>query len=422
MSEPAGDSSLPPVRWLPKKSALFHLLGPGLIAGASNIDPTTVATLTLIGATTGYGLSWLVLVLIPLVSLVQVMSASVGTSCHASLIQVTRRRYGYPWALVTLLVLLGVNLITLAADLEGGGAALEVLTGWPAQRFVLPLACAVGLLLLLGTYTVLQRLLRAVLPVFLAYVVTTFLARPDWGQVLQATFLPQFHFTTPYVAGSLALLGTSLTSYVYIWVTIEQAHQRAPIRYLRWVQWEAGGGMALAGVVCWFIGIASGATLGAHHLPVETAQEAAVALVPLAGQFAARLFALGLLSSALLVVPILVCTNAYAFAETFGRPGSLDLPCRRAPLFYTVLLLSLAVGASVTTLRINAIQLLFLGSIAGGLGTPLTLALLLLAARDRQVMGEHRIRVPLAIVGWGVTGGITVVGVLYVWQTLGAHL
>jgi Mn2+/Fe2+ NRAMP family transporter len=174
--------------------------------------------------------------------------------------------------------------------------------------------------------------------------------------------------------------------------------------------------MAAAGILFWFMVLASGATLGVHHTPVMTAQTAAAALGPLAGQFATALFALGLLVSALLAVPILAGTSAYVLAETFGWPGSLDLPFRRAPAFYLAVLLSLAVGAALTDLKMDPIALLVLGSLAGGLGTPVTLGLLMRAARDRRVMGEQRISLRLVVGGWLVTAVVTAAGMLYLWH------
>src|SRR5947208_9833995 len=165
------------VQWRPLY--LVRALGPGLIAGASDNDPTTVATLAVIGSTTGYRLAWLVVLVIPMLVVVQVISARVGVVCRAGLEDAIRVRYGRRWAILTLLLVLAVNLVTLAADLEGGGAALGLLTGLPYRWFMLPLAGAVAALLIWGRHDTLKRVLQYVLLVFLAYVVTAFLARPN---------------------------------------------------------------------------------------------------------------------------------------------------------------------------------------------------------------------------------------------------
>ncbi len=397
--------------------AVIRMLGPGLISGASDNDPTTVATLAVIGSTTGFGLAWLVVLVIPMLVVVQVISASVGTVCQAGLEDVIRTRFGAPWALLTLLLLLAVNLITLAADLEGGGAALGLLTARPYQWFILPLAVAVGALLVWGSYAALERILRYVMLVFLAYVAAAFLARPDWGRVLHATVVPHFAFSSAYVAGALALLGTTLTSYAYVWETISTAEERPPLRRLGLVQVDAGLGMVAAGLIFYSIVVATGATLGLHHRQVQTAQDAAAALAPVAGKLATVVFAVGLLASAVLAIPVLAGTCAYVMAEAFGWRASLDERFRNAPAFYITLLLSLAIGVGVTLMGVGPIQLLFFSSIAGGLGTPVTLALMMIVARDRHTMGTHRVGRRLVAGGWLVTAVVAVACGIYLWQT-----
>ena len=397
--------------------AVLKSLGPGLIAGASDNDPTTVASLAVIGSTTTYALSWLVILVIPMLIVVQMISAAVGVVSRKGLEDAVRARYGRVWALLCLGVVLAVNVITLAADLEGGSDALSLLTGIPYQWFTLPFAAGVGAFLVWGNYSAMQRVLRYVLLVFLAYIVTAFLARPDWGLVLRQTVLPHLSFDSAYVAGALALLGTTLTSYAYVWETIEEEIERPPLRRLGLVQVDAGVGVAAAGVIFWFIVIGTGATLGVHHHAVQTTAEAAQALAPVAGRAASIVFGVGLLASAILAVPVLAGTSAYVMAEAFGWRRSLDAHFHQAPRFYLALLISLAIGAAVTLLGIRPIQLLFASSIAGGLGTPITMALMMLVARDRRVMGTKRIGTKLAITGWIVTGIVTLACAAFLWQT-----
>ncbi|MDQ6673996.1 MAG: divalent metal cation transporter [Chloroflexota bacterium] len=397
--------------------ASLKVLGPGVIAAASDNDPSTVATLAVIGATTGFGLLWLVILLIPMLAVVQVSSASVGVVTRAGLDTVVRNRYGRRWALLMLLAVLTVNLVTLAADIEGGAAALNLLTGWPYQWFLLPFALCAAALLIWGSYHVVEAVLRYVLLVFAAYVGAAFLARPDWGAVLHSSVVPQFSFSPAYVAGALALLGTTLTSYAYVWETIQESEERPPLRRLGLVRADAGLGMALAGLLFWFILVATGATLGVAGKSVQTAQDAAAALAPLAGPFASALFGIGLLASAILAVPVLAGTNAYVMSEMFHWRGNLEASLMRAPRFYAVVVFSLLVAIVVAYVGVSPIQLLLLSSIAGGLGTPLTLTLLMLVARDKQTMGSSRISRTLAAAGWAVAAVVTTADVIYLYQT-----
>jgi Mn2+/Fe2+ NRAMP family transporter len=252
---------------------------------------------------------------------------------------------------------------------------------------------------------------------FLAYLVSAVLARPDWGQVLQHSVVPHLSLSSPdYVAGALSLVGTTLTSYVYFWETVQVAQARSPIGRLWLAQLDAAVGMIAAGGVFYFILIGTGASLGAHHHTVQTAQDAAAALAPLAGRFASVLFGIGLLASATLAVPVLVATSAYVLAETLGWRGTLDDRFAQAPAFNATLLLSLVAGVGITFLGFGPIQILFFGGIVGGLAMPITLCLLLLVARDRQVMGAHRIARWLAVAGWLVTLVVTAACAIYLWR------
>jgi Mn2+/Fe2+ NRAMP family transporter len=222
--------------------------------------------------------------IILMLSVVQVVSASVGVVCKTGLEDAIRARFGRLWATVTLLLILAVNVLTLAADLEGGCAALQLLTGIPYQWFPVPLAVAVGALLVWGNYSIVERVLRYVLLVFLGYVAAAFLSRPDWGAVLSHTFIPHLEASPVYITGALALLGTTLTSYAYVWETIQQGAERPGLGRLGLAQLDAGAGAVAAGLLFWFILISTGATLGVHHEAVHTAEDAAHALAPLAGQ------------------------------------------------------------------------------------------------------------------------------------------
>src|SRR5579871_1487344 len=199
-------------RWLGR-------LGPGIISGASDNDPTTVATLAVVGATTVYELSWLVLLVIPMLCVVQTIAARVGAVSKRGLEDCIQGVYGRLWALVVLVTILAVNVLTLAADLEGGAAALGLLTHLDYRWFVVPFAAVVGALLVFARYDDLARWLRFIPLVFLAYAVVAFLAKPDWSAVAYGSFVPHFRFTKEVTAGAIALLGTTLTAYAYVWET-----------------------------------------------------------------------------------------------------------------------------------------------------------------------------------------------------------
>lgn len=401
----------PPRRW-------WRLLGPGIISGASDNDPTTVATLAVIGSTTVYALGWLVILVIPMLAAVQAISGRVGAVSGEGLETIVRSRYGRGIALVVLVAVFVVNQITLAADLDGGGAALQLLFGLDYRWFIIPLVAATGAFLIFGNYRVVQRILVYVPLVFLAYVAAAFVAHPDWHDILYHTFVPHFELTKTFAAGAIALLGTTLTAYAYVWETIEMSEERPRLVQLGLVQADAALGTVIAGIVFWFIVVATGATLGMHHHQVQSAQDAAQALAPLAGRWASIVFGVGLLGSSLVALPVLAGTSAYVAAEMFGRRKGIDAKFQQAPFFYGVVIVTLAIGAGITFIGTNAIALLFAASIAGGLATPITLFFMLLAANDSELMGSFRPPRWLRAAGWIVFAVVAAATIFYLLQVV----
>jgi Mn2+/Fe2+ NRAMP family transporter len=384
-----------------------------MVAGASDVDPTTVATIAVIGATTVFGLSWLVLLTFPMLAVVQVVSARIGAVTGQDLQQLVARRCRRPAQLVLLVSVVAVTLITLAADLEAGAAALGLIFHARWAWFVVPLALVVLALLLWGTYDEVIGVLKWVLLVLLAYVAAAVLAHPHWGAVLRHSVIPSFRWNTDYLEGALALLGTTLTSYVYVWQTVEVAEEKPRRQELRVKELDAAVGIFFAVAIFWFILVATGATLGAHHLQVQTAQDAARALEPVAGRFAGDLFGVGLLSSALVALPVLVGTTAYSVGAQAGWRRGLSERLRDAPEFYAVVAASVVLAAAVALAGVSPIRLLFWASVAGGLGTPIGLVFLMLIAGERSLMGGHAISGRLKVAGWAVAAVIATVSVVY---------
>jgi|SRR5579872_3991319 len=391
------------------KFRLLRSMVPGIISAASDNDPTTVATLAVIGSTTVYALSWLVLLVIPMLAVVQAISSQIGVVAKGSgLEDIVRRRYGAVSALVILAAMLVVNVLTFAADLEGGSAALHLLTGLPYQWWIVPLGGLSAALLIWSNYDRIQSILIYIPLAFLAYVAAAFVSHPDWHRLLVYSLVPHFERSPEYTAGAIAVLGTTLTAYAYVWQGIEIAEDRPPLRRLGLVQINATGGAIAAGIIFWFIVIATGATLGIHHRTVETAEQAASALAPLAGRFASTLFGIGLLGSALLALPVLLATSAYVVAEMFGRVGQLNAKFFQARLFYVTMLVVATIGCGVAFAGVPPIRLLFISSIAGGIATPITMVFMLLAAGDEQVMHGTPVSPWLKGAGWATTAVVSV--------------
>jgi len=396
--------------------ALGRRLGPGIVSGASDNDPTTVASLAVIGSTTTYALGWLTLLVIPMLVIVQAISTHIGAVTKCGLEDLVRRRYGRTAAFVVLLSVLLVNVLTFAADLEGGGAALQLLSGISYLWWIVPLAAISLALLIWGNYASVERILVYIPLAFVTYIISAIVAHPDWGAVLRYSFIPHFEHSNVYISGAIALLGTTLTAYAYVWQQIEISEERPPLRRLGLVQVDATFGAVAAGITFWFIVIATGATLGVHGKQVQTAADAAQALAPVAGRFAATLFGIGLLGSALLALPVLLATSAYVVSEMFRWSGQLNAKFFQAPRFYGTMLAIAVIGCTIALAGIKPIQLLFTSSIAGGIATPVTLVFLLLAAGSKDV-AKRPVSPWLRAAGWVVTAIVTVTAGVYLYQS-----
>jgi Mn2+/Fe2+ NRAMP family transporter len=386
---------------------LLRGIGPEALSAASDNDPTNVGTAVAVGAQTGYQLSWVALLVAPLLAVVLAIAAQLGSVARDDLQSLTRKRYGQFVASVLLVSVVVVNLVTIAADLQAGAAGLGLLAGISSRWLVVPLGAALAGLLLAGKYGQVVAVLRYLMLGFVTFAAAAVLAHPDWPRLVQASLVPALSLHRDEVTGGLALLGTTLTSYVYVWETIGRGVEEAPDHT------TGDGGLARArtgaiiGAVCtavilWFMLVAAAATLGRQHQPASSAQEAAQALRPLAGPAAADLFAAGLIISAVVALPVLMATTAYVVGAHFNWKRGLSERVSRAPGFYAILAASIALALAATLAGISVISLLVAASVVGGFGTPIGLVLLVRLARDPQVMGPRPISRRLAIAGWVV--------------------
>lgn len=367
------------------------------------------------GAATGYLLSWLVVLLFPMIAIVQCIAASIGTT-QTNIQGAIRRSFGLPVAVAALLLVVAVNVMTLAADIEAGAESLTLLFGIARDVFVLPFALIVAWMLLTRSYARIERIISFFPLIFICYGISAILARPDWGELLRSLIVPHVVLTPVVATGALALLGTTLTSYVYYWEQIEVSERGATAADTRALRADATWGALVPAVCFLFVLVATAATLGKAHVSVQTATDAALALQPFAGRWATLLFGVGLLASAAIAVPILAGTSAYVVAQTFGWRGSLGAKVTRARGFYGVIVGSLALASLLALVGFSPIALLYWSSVAGGIAAPLTLWLLVAIARNRAIMGESRIGARLAAGGYAVAAIVTLSCAIFLLQ------
>ena len=397
----------------------FAGMGPEVVAAASDNDPTNIGTAALVGAQTAYQLSWVALLTAPLLSVVLAIAAQVGIVARKNLQSLVLERYGKKVSVVFLVSVVLVNLVTIAADLQAGAAGIGILVGVRSGWIIFPLGLALFGLLFIAKYAEVVTVLRYILIGFLAFGAAAILAKPDWSQVLKASFLPVMNFQPDEVAGALALVGTTLTAYVYLWETIaredeDPAESSPDGKDLARAKLGAVVGSIFTAVILWFMLVACAATLGQHHKSVATAQDAASALRPLAGTLASGFFAAGLAVSAVVALPVLMITTAHVVGAEFDWRTGISLKLRDAPGFYGILAASIILGVALDLAGVQLVDMLVAASVIGGLGTPVGIILLVCLGRDTEVMGDRRISGGLAIAGWIVAAVVGGLGLLYV--------
>ena len=393
----------------------FAELGPGLITGAADDDPSGISTYSVTGAAFGFAQLWTVFFAFPLMIAVQIMCARLGLVSGQGLAGVLRRRYP-KWVLLGACALLAVaNTVNIGADLGGMAEAMEMMTGLSSIVWLPLFAGLIVVLLIWSSYRHIARVFKWLTLVLFAYVAAAFMAHPNWDQVLQATFVPHIEWSASYIATFVAILGTTVSPYLFFWqaaqeVEEERSHGRRTVRSrrgatdeeLRAARTDVLTGMIFAGVVMYFIILTTGATLYEQgHRDIETARQAAEALRPLAGEAAYLLFTIGLVGTGMLGIPALAGSAAYAVAEAMHWRGSLNDRPRVAKKFYGVLAAAVAFGLVLNLLDLNAVKMLFYAAVVNGVLAPPLIVLVTMLTSDGKVMGERVNNRLLKWAGWG---------------------
>ena len=392
----------------------FAELGPGLITGAADDDPSGIATYSVTGAGFGYGPLWTALFCFPLMAAVQLMCSRLGMVTGRGLAAVVRRRYSR-WVLWgACLLLIVANVINIAADLGGMAEATQMVTGLPSAWLTPAFAVLIVAALFLTSYRMMARVFKWLTLVLFAYVITAFLAQPDWVAVLRATFIPDIHWSSEYLSVLVAILGTSISPYLFFWQAAQEVEeeraegrntvakrQGATDSELRRARTDVLTGMFFSNFVMYFIILTTAATLHAHGITkITTASQAAEALKPLAGKGAYWLFTLGLIGTGMLGVPVLAGSSAYAIAEAMSWGASLDRKPKLAPKFYGVLAVAMALGVALDRVGLDAVKMLFWSAVANGVLAPPLIVLVVLLTTDPSIMGD-RVNPPLLKwLGW----------------------
>jgi NRAMP (natural resistance-associated macrophage protein)-like metal ion transporter len=400
---------------------LAKILGPGLITGASDDDPSGIGTYAQAGAQYGFATLWATVVMLPMMIAVQYMCAKIGLVTGHGLAGALREHY--PRALYPAVIALVVaNTLNAGADIGAIAAAINLLVPIPALLFVVPVGLGIIGLQVFGGYRLIEKVFKWLTLALLAYLGAALFARPDVIKVLTGTLIPTIRLDPVYIAILVALLGTTISPYLFFWqasqeveeqISIGRRHlwqrQGASLFELKNALWDTIGGMVLSEMVAYFIILSTGATLfAAGKTSIVSATDAAQALRPLAGDASALLLALGLIGAGVLAVPVLTGSAAYAMSEAFGWRSGLDRKVTRAPQFYLVIVAATFVGMAINFLGINPIAALVLSAVLNGLIAAPLLVLVMLVSNDRAALGARTNGRLLNVLGWATT---TVLGV-----------
>jgi NRAMP (natural resistance-associated macrophage protein)-like metal ion transporter len=402
----------------------FAILGPGLITGAADDDPSGISTYSVAGAAYGYAALWIALLTFPLMAAVQLMCVRLGMVTGLGLATAVRNYYPrwVLWGVCSILVV--ANVINMGADLGGMAEATQLITGIRSLIWIPVYVLFILGLLFWASYKHIARIFKWLTLVLFAYVFTSFFAHVNWRRALEVTFVPHLEWSRGFLAVLVAIVGTTMSPYLFFWQAAEEVEEeqtkdkslphpkRATITDLRIARADTIAGMFFSNLIMYFIILTTAATLHAHgHTDITTARQAAEALRPLAGNGAYLLFTLGLIGTGMLGVPVLVGSCAYAVLESAAWRGSMADKPRKAREFYAVMAVAMVLGLTLNYSGFNAVKMLFWSAVINGLLAPPLILLVILLTSSHKVMGK-RVNSPLLTnLGWATFVVMTVAAV-----------
>ena len=398
------------------RRSFLKTLGPGLVTGAADDDPSGIGTHSQVGAEFGYGLAWTFVLSFPLMVVIQEVAASIGRVTGVGIARNLKRHYpGMLWSMVALLLI--ANVVNLGADLSAMGAALALLVGGNGVLYtllfgILCIGLEVGL-----SYPRYASVLKWTTLTLFTYVGVVMVAHVPWPHALRSLVVPELQWNIAYATALVAILGTTISPYLFFWqagqeIEEQRRHHVKPLCItpssagpeLRRIRVDTLTGMGFSTIISLAIVFATAATLNANGIhDITTSQQAAEALRPLAGQFAFALFAIGIIGTGLLAVPVLAGSAAYAVTEMAGVPGSLDAKPLKARLFYATIAITTLAGASLNTVGIDPARALYWAAVVNGILAAPLMAVMMLIVSNPRAMGRLTVSKRTKVLGWIAT-------------------
>lgn len=408
-------------------ASILAALGPGLVTGAADDDPSGIATYSQVGAQFGYGLAWTMLFSYPLMVVTQEIAARIGLVTGVGIAQNLRRHYSHHVLRAVVLLLVIANIINLGADLGAMGAALRLLLGGPEQLYTIAFGIICIALETFLSYPRYASILKwATLSLF-AYVAVVFAAQVPWSVALTSTVLPKMTWDADHAMALVAILGTTISPYLFFWQSgqeVEEMHRRgakplcitprAAGPELARIRTDTIIGMGFSNLIAIFIIFATAATLHAHGVTdIKTSSQAAEALRPIAGVFTFALFAAGIIATGMLAVPVLAGSAAYGVSEMFGWTTGLRRKPREAGAFYATIAAATLGGVALNFTAIDPIKALYWSAVVNGVLAAPLMAVMMLIATNRRIMGRLTLPWPMIVIGWLATAVMAVASLAF---------
>jgi len=418
----------------------LSVLGPGLVTGAADDDPSGVATYAQAGATFQNGLLWTVPVTLPLMMAAQEICDRMVLATGNSLGKLIREKFTHRWQImigILLALLVIANVLNGGADLMAIGQGMHLLHAGPAPVWSAVAGVGITLAVILGSFTIIGKIFKWLCLVLLVYLVVLTVARLNWADVALGLVGGHFRLSPAYLGLVVAILGTSISPYMFFWQSAERIEElreekldgskapplsdrtaRRAKQKLKDARVDVFTGMAFSVIIMFAIIAATAATLGAHHKTVTSAAEAAQALAPVAGSYASIIFAIGFIGSGILAVPVLAASGAAGMAALLNKDWGFERKLRNAPVFYGILSAGIILGTILSIVSSNPIQLLVLSAVVNGIAAGPFLIIIMLISRDRAIMGAYVNGTLANTMGWIVTVVMCVAGAYGIWYTL----
>jgi NRAMP (natural resistance-associated macrophage protein)-like metal ion transporter len=413
-----------------KKKSLLRRIGPGFVTGAADDDPSGIGTYSQTGAQFGYSQLWLSFFSTPFMVAVQEMCGRIGMVAGKGLAGILREHYP-KWVLMSCVFLLFfANSINIGADIGAMAAAAQMLFGLPIYVWLFGFVFLILGLEFFLSYPTYARVLKWLSCTLVAYIITAFVIKQPWDQIILATLVPSFSLTVPYLMNIVAILGTTISPYLFFWQADQEVEEEisrkkilgfgisrpfVAMNDIKDMRMDTFVGMFFSNIAMFFIILTAGSTLHANGiLNIQTATDAAEALRPLAGSFAHLLFTLGIISVGLLAVPILAGSAAYAISEAFGWSEGLSKKVKEAPAFYAIIAVATVFGLSVNLIGVPPFKMLYYSAVINGLIAPILLYFILKIANRKDVMGKRVNSRWSNILGWTTFAFMSIAGVAFI--------